>query len=153
MFLKERTEEDEAMQMHSRLLLPALALALLGIGSTSAPSAPPETKTPPWELAKAKVDAARKAYLSIAQEFLEGKATVEQVHQWSVRWLNAQRDVSSKKPDQITALEGHIARMQQLEKDAKEKYEGRRGPVSDMFAAEYHRVDAELTLSKTKSSR
>jgi hypothetical protein len=136
-----------------RVISPACLLAFVMFGSATAPSAPPQTKTPPWEFAKAKAEAARKACLAVADEYLQGKATVEQVHQWSQRWMNSLRDINPKKSDQIAALEDHIKRMQQLEKAAQDKVEAKRGAESDVFAAEYHRLQAQLDLSKLKASR
>jgi hypothetical protein len=37
---------------------------------------------------------------------------VESLHDWSVRWMQAERDMSQKKVDHITALEDHLKRMQ-----------------------------------------
>jgi hypothetical protein len=99
------------------------------------------------------MEAARRTCQALAQEYLEGKATVEQVHQWSQRWLNAQRDLSSKKADQLAALEAHVSRMQELEKAARTRFDSHRGALSDLSAAEYHRIDAQLALSRAKSSR
>jgi hypothetical protein len=138
------------------LFVPGLILSLMLTDQALAPSAPPEKpekKSPPWELARAKVEAAGKACRAIAHEYLEGKATAEQVHQWSRRWLGAARDASNKKSSQIEALEAHLERMRELEKAAQAKFEGKRGPASDVWAAEYHRLDAELELSRTKTSR
>jgi hypothetical protein len=136
-----------------KFLLLGLLLCLIFLGGSFAPSAPPEPKkSPPWEVAKAKMEAARKTSQALAQEFLEGKATVEQLHQWSQRWLNAQRDITTKKTEQVTAYEAHVERMQQLEKAAQSRFESKRGQESDIHAAEYYRLEAQLTLSKFKSS-
>src|ERR1700736_5550835 len=83
-----QTSSEALLMKLNKLLLPALVLALLFAANAMAPSAPPEGKAaPPWELARNKVDAARRTCLAVAQEYLEGKATVEQVHQWSQRWM------------------------------------------------------------------
>ena len=99
------------------------------------------------------MDAARKACLAIAQEYLEGRATAEQVHQWSQRWMNSEREVNSKKAEQLEALKSHVNRMQQLEKAAQDRLRAGKGLPSDVCAAEYHRLEAELALSRQKSSR
>jgi hypothetical protein len=139
---------------NNKLLLPALVLALLFAANAMAPSAPPEGKAaPPWELARNKVDAARRTCLAVAQEYLEGKATVEQVHQWSQRWMRADQQANNKKAEQLEALKGHVSRMQELEKKAQDRLQNRRGLASDVPAAEYHRLEAELDLSRARSSR
>ena len=138
-----------------RLLVPGAVLGLILTAGALSTSAPPkeEKAAPPWELARAKVEAAKRACLAIAQEYLEGKATIEQVHQWSRRWMDAERDVNNKKAEQMEALKSHISRMQQLEKAAENRMKTRTGLASDVSAAEYHRLEAELMLSRTKSSR
>src|SRR5437868_5600670 len=100
-------------------LLFALMVGVFFLAEARIRAAPPEAKVPPWELARSKSEAARRASQAIAQEYLEGKATVEQVHQWSQRWLAAQREASGKKADQLAAIEAHIERMRELEKAAK----------------------------------
>ena len=136
-----------------KLFATASLLSVLLAATAWGQAAREEKKSPPWELARAKMDAARRTCQALAQEYLEGKATVEQVHQWSQRWLNAQRDMSSKKSDQLTALEAHVSRMEQLKKAARTRFDSHRGPFSDLSAAEYHRIDAQLALSRAKTSR
>jgi hypothetical protein len=142
-----------------RVMTVAALMLVVVPGNPTAPSAfpqtkaQPQTKTPPWELAKAKSEAARKTCQAIADEYLQGKASVDQVHQWSQRWMNAQRDISPKRPEQLSAIEDHIKRMEQLERAAQEKYDSKRGPASDVSAAEYYRLQGQLDLSKAKQSR
>jgi hypothetical protein len=138
----------------NRLAVPTAVLGVVFLASTLAPSAPKEDKgPPPWELARGKVNAAQKTCMALALEYLDGKATVEQVHQWSRRWMDAEREASSRKADQIESLKNHASRMQQLEQAAQERLQKRKGLSSDVSAAEYHRLEAELALSRAKSGR
>jgi hypothetical protein len=137
----------------SKLIAAFMLLSTLLAVSVWAQPARDDKKTPPWELARAKAEAARRTCQALAQEYLEGKATVDQVHQWSQRWLGAQRELSSKKADQLVAFQDHVTRMEQLEQAAKTRHDSRRGPFSDMSAAEYYRIDAQLALSKARSGR
>src|SRR5262249_35890774 len=113
--------------------LSALSLAFLFTTAGLAPPAQNDAKAKPKELAKAKVESARQACQLIAQEYLEGKATVEQVNTWSRRWLGAQRDILGKRSEMLTALEAHIGRLQELEKAARTRYEQKKGQASDIF--------------------
>jgi hypothetical protein len=97
------------------------------------------------------MEAARKTCHAVAAEYLDGKATVEQVNAWSRRWMTAERDTSKKPQDQYAALEAHIGRLKQLEAAAQSQFEKKRAPASDASAAEYHRLDAELELSRAKN--
>ncbi len=75
-------------------------------------------------LAKARVNHARKVYEGVMQAMPQTRQSrgevvpsgrPEDAYLWSVRWLNAQRDMSSDKEGQVTALEGHLARMKELQ--------------------------------------
>ncbi len=58
-----------------RIVVPTALLGLLLASNVFAPPPAKEEKAPPpWELARAKVDAARRTCLAIAQEYLEGRA-------------------------------------------------------------------------------
>ena len=108
------------------LLIPLAILGVLLAGHSPLPSAPQEAKSPSTaQLNKARLEAARRACMALAQEFVEGKASVEQVHQWSRRWLNAQRDAAGRKSAIAEAFENHVDRMRQLEKAAEVRYEAR----------------------------
>src|SRR5262249_45107550 len=65
--------------------------------------------------AKARRDAARTVYELAAKARLGGVTEESQFleffHDWSVRWLQAERDLDQKKASQIAALEGHLKRM------------------------------------------
>jgi hypothetical protein len=43
--------------------------------------------------------------------------------------------------------------MEQLQQAAQNRFDSRRGNLSDVSAAEYHRIDAQLALSRAKASR
>jgi hypothetical protein len=134
-------------------LLPATAVALVLLGSALAPSAPPEPKQPPWKLAEAKLDAARKTCELIAQDYAEGRASHEQFQLWSRRWMDAQKQVTPKRSEQLAAVEAHVDRMRQLEKAARKRVAAKRAPEWEGYATEYLRIEAELMLSQTRSSK
>lgn len=74
----------------------------------------------------------------------------EEVHAWSMRWLQAERELSDKKADQIAALEDHLKRMKELEKRVKvliPEY----APPFEGTAAAYWIVEAEIWLAKEKA--
>jgi hypothetical protein len=138
----------------NRLIVPVAVVGVVFLASALAPSAPKEDKgAPPWELIRGKVNSAQRTCMSVALEYMDGKATVEQVHQWSRRWMDAEREANSRKADQLEALKSHVSRMRQLEQAAQERLQKRKGLASDVPAAEYHRLEAELALSRAKSGR
>jgi hypothetical protein len=102
------------------------------------------------DVALAKLEAARKTCRMVAQEYIEGKATVEQVQHWSRRWLDAEREVSKKNAEALTALEGHVERMKDLEQAAQNRAGAKGALASDSAAAEYFRLGAEQALAQEK---
>jgi hypothetical protein len=102
------------------------------------------------DLALAKLEAARKTCRIVAQEYIEGKATVEQVQAWSRRWLDAEREVSKKNAETLAALEGHVERMKDLEQAAQNRSGVKGALASDAGASEYFRLIAEQSLAQEK---
>src|SRR5262249_38403673 len=72
----------------------------------------------------------------------------EDVYNWSVRWLQAQRDLSSKHEDQVAALEAHLKRMTELQKQV-EDMKLLMSPIQE-DGAEWYRLEAKLWLKQTK---
>ena len=105
-------------------------------------------------LAKARVDAAHKAYAVAVNLVKQGSpgAKLEDVYTWSVRWLNAQRDLSGKPEDHLSALTAHLQRMQEQAKGARDLYRVGLGSPLDSVAADYYVTEAELWLARTRAA-
>jgi hypothetical protein len=131
------------------LLLPGVVLGFLCTGPVFAP--PGQSKPPPWQIAKEKMEAAQKACQAMAQQYVEGKVTVEQVHLWSNRWMDAAKHVAHNRKEEIVAMEGHAERMRELEQAAKSRVEARQALPSDLPTAQYFRLDAELDVTQAKT--
>src|SRR5262249_21709644 len=76
-------------------------------------------------LLQARLEVAQKGYGDAVKLYQQGKrventalplTNADQVHAWSQRWLDAQREASEKKADRVAAVEAHLERMKQLEK-------------------------------------
>jgi RNA polymerase sigma factor (sigma-70 family) len=114
----------------------------------------------PKDLLKAKLDAAKEAYQEIWKtvgEFRRIQPNLilpvsgpEEVYNWSVRWLNAQLDMSDKKDERIAALEEHIKRMNQL-KAKVNKMTPELIPAYHNSAAAWYLAEAEVWLAKEKA--
>src|SRR5258708_29747407 len=94
-------------------------LVCLGVVAAGEYSAAAEEKEKPGAQApnaKARRDAAKMVYEGSFQHHLQQPEVmpgdVGYFHDWSVRWMQAERDLSQTKAEQITALEGHLKRMQ-----------------------------------------
>ena len=139
-----------------------LGVACLGLMPVVLPAAPlgaaaeqdaaPDIK----KLAQAKVTAAQKAFGSADQRLKKNLpgANPEDVHTWSIRWLDAQRELSSKPADHIAALNDHLKRMQELAKIVHQLVNagapGLHGGSAS--AADFYIAEAELWLAKAKVS-
>jgi hypothetical protein len=105
--------------------------------------------------AKARRDAARAVYEVAAKARLGGVAEeshdLEFFHDWSVRWLQAERDLDQKKAGQIAALEGHLNRM--LVWNDLMGGLVKQGQVSriDASTAEFFRLEAEDWLAAARA--
>jgi hypothetical protein len=76
---------------------------------------------------------------------------IEKFSLWSWRWASAQRDASEKKEGRIAALQAHVDRMKELERQTRSKVKSNLVPRYEAAAAEYHRREAERQLVKEKA--
>jgi len=68
----------------------------------------------PVDLLKAQVASARRIYelnLKMYRAGVPKSDDPETFYLWSVRWLNAERDLSKKPADRVAAAEAHLERM------------------------------------------
>lgn len=122
------------------------ALALCA--SLAAPLSVSEAAPTVAELAKDRVAAAERAYRTTAAGHRAGRAQVEAVYAWSVRWLDAALDAAPKAGKQ--ALADHAKRMADLDAEVqKMAAAGTAGPL-EADAAAYFRIEAELWSARGK---
>lgn len=76
----------------------------------------------------------------------------EEVYTWSVRWLQAQRELSAKYEDQIAALEAHLKRMTELKKAVKDLTKDLMPRIKE-DEAEWYRLEAQIWLAKAKAEQ
>jgi hypothetical protein len=107
--------------------------------------------------AKARAEAARKVYQGLQKRTRfapggpSGGELFELLFKWSSRWAEAQAETVTKKRDRLTAWQGHVDRMRDMEETAKKLLAGR-GLISEyeVTAATYYRLEAEKKLSEAK---
>ena len=106
------------------------------------------------KLAQAQHAAARKAYNIATYSLKKGApgAKPEDVHTWSVRRLEAQRELSSKPADHVAALSDHLKRMQDLAKIVDQLAHGGVLALPGGSATDFYVAEAELWLAKAKVS-
>lgn len=76
---------------------------------------------------------------------------LETLYLWSRRWLEAEQDISDKKPDRLAAHEAHLKRMVVLARLAEVMLENGEFSHADRDAADFYRLEAEGWLKKTKA--
>jgi hypothetical protein len=112
-------------------------------------------------LLKARVAAAEKAYRGAFDGLTQSKRVgnvliqvtenPEEIYTWSVRWLQAQQDLSSKHEDQVAAMEAHVKRVTELQKKVKDLSRDLM-PNYMVDRTEWYRLEAQLWLTKAKQA-
>jgi hypothetical protein len=109
--------------------------------------------------AKARLEAARKVYNGRYDRFTTGLPGenvsmadfLEVMHRWSLRWLEAEVELSEKKADQVKAAEDHLARMSKWEKLVQKMHKTAKSVSTvEVAATEFYRRDAEKRLRQIK---
>lgn len=118
-------------------------LVVLVLCAATAIAAPSAT-----QLAKDRAAAAEKVFRGVVAQQKAGQATVESVHQWSVRWLDAAIDSGEAKKQ---ALADHVTRMTELEALAIKMKDAGVLATSDADAATYFRIESELWQARGKA--
>jgi len=139
-------------------VLPLIAIGL-AVGqpspADSADKAAQPAKPAPPVPSQAQVDAARRAFDEAYRNYTVGIShdlgSIDQVHLWSQRLMEAERDRAADPAARTAALEAHINRMRQFEQISTGRYQHREAGVAAAAAAEYFRLQAEFTLAKEKA--
>jgi hypothetical protein len=105
--------------------------------------------------ARARRDAAKMVYEGSFQHHLEQPegmpAEVGYFHDWSVRWMQAERDLSQTKAEQIAALEGHLKRMQFWKELLDARVKDGQASKYAASAGEFFRLEAEDWLAAARA--
>jgi hypothetical protein len=124
----------------ARLALLALALAFALI-TAARPAAADDGPG-------AVVDAAAQAYELAATRWQSGRGTVDEVYVWSVRWLDAQRELPLKGRALAAAAAAHLARMKDLGERTRAAVAEGRSPAHDVTATTYYLRQAERWVAR-----
>ena len=115
----------------------------------AAPGAAP--LQPPTDLAKAKVEAARKTYEVLWRNNKEGLVPfAELAYRWSRRWLEAELEFSDAKSNQLTAYQTHRDRMRELARITHERYRNRINTIDEVSATDFFTAEAEIWIEQAK---
>jgi hypothetical protein len=132
----------------ARLRLPLWSGLVLAVVSFA--PAPPADGKPENGLAQARYRAAVKQYEETWSYYQQARIDSYQVYVWSKLILDCQREMADKPAETAAALEGHLARMKQLEGLITRIRRLGFGRSYDVGAAEYYRLEAEFWIAKAK---
>lgn len=112
-------------------------------------------------LGKARVELAKKIFEMTLRDFGEVRKPAinvvelvvkpDEVYTRSIRLLNAEADLSTKKEERVTAFEEHLKRMKKFEEKIKTLREGGFVTQRDALGGEFSRVEAEYWLAVEKA--
>jgi hypothetical protein len=138
--------------MTGPLLLSGLLVVAAGVGQAPRPA--PAARPNLASLRQAKLDAAVKAYKSAAEQFRAGdKGSAEAVYRWSLRWMQAQQEMTGQPRLVLTAAEGHLARMRALQKMMSKRHEAGQVPQAEVAPATYYVAEAEVQLEVVRTQQ
>jgi hypothetical protein len=128
-----------------------LALLVVGFSAGQARTEPiPEAPTALSKLATQRRDAARKTYEIMWDYYRDNRTAEEVVYRWSLRWLEAERQLSEKEVDQIAACNAHLERMRELDRLVTKQKTARSITIDVTSSVEYYRVEAEFWMLQAK---
>ncbi len=128
-------------------ILAFLVMALgLGIPAVQRPGPVPLKRLA--ELKRAKLEAARNAFDAAWTH--NDWPHVEIPYRWSCRLLEAGREMSEKKHDQIDPCQAHLDRMKDLERITRERYQSKLVTIDQLTATAYYVAEAQIWLEQAK---
>jgi RNA polymerase sigma factor (sigma-70 family) len=102
-------------------------------------------------LLKERVEAAKTWEKARHEQFLAGRGTLDILFEASKRLLEAERELSDKKADQIAALEAYFKLMKEIEEVNQARYDAGRVGIDDLAQSKYYRLEAEIWLERAKA--
>jgi hypothetical protein len=132
-----------------------LVVLLLGLPAAGALAAEPapDPAAVMARLATQRRDAARRTYEVSWVNYREGRASEDGLYRWSWRWLNAEKQLSTRRDDLIAAHRAHYERMRDLERLVRKLRVSGQTTIDEVSAAEYYRAEAELWLMQAKEEK
>jgi hypothetical protein len=107
--------------------------------------------------ARARRDAAKNVYEASWQRHLQAPDDLPMdltyFHGWSVRWLQAERDLGPSKAEQIAALEGHVKRMQFFKDLLDKAVQDRQAPLYEADVGNFFVLEADEWLAAAKAEQ
>ena len=81
----------------------------------------------------------------------KGHGGVEHTYLWSMRRMEAQRDVDAARGDRFSALEAHLQRMREFETRTAELYKAEVVSKFDLASTQFYVAEAEELLTRARA--
>ncbi len=123
-----------------------LVAVVLGVLAAGPGRADPDAETTALlnRLAVERRDAAARTYNVLWTDYRERRASEDALYRWSLRWLEAERQLSAQPADQTAAFRAHYERMRDLERLIRRLQTSRQSTVDETSSAEFYRAEAEI---------
>lgn len=133
-----------------------LLIGVLGLGFFAAAlmgqSASPPASTQPSSATSRLAAAERVCRLLHDQATgAPGHLVVEHTYVWSMRWMDAQRDVDAARGDRFSALEAHLQRMRDFRARVTELNKQELTSKFDLASTEFYVIEAEELLARERA--
>jgi hypothetical protein len=138
--------------MNRYVVVAALLLSLVPAGSFAA-DPDPETLAAVSRLAVLRRDAARRTYEVKWLNYRERRASEDALYLWSVRWLEAEKQLSDQPADQVAAVKAHYDRMRELDRLIRKLQAAGQTTIDEVSAAEFYRIEAEVWLLQARARK
>jgi len=122
-----------------------------GASDTRTEAAPTKSLQKPLEDQRAVLKEMHRLHGTVGLVSPSPSYDVESEYLWSRRLLAVERVLGNKKDDQITALRGHLGRMQRLEDRVQKLVKSNVLSELDTLAARFYVLEAEYWLEQAKA--
>jgi outer membrane protein TolC len=123
-----------------------LLLSIAVLGGVAGPVAAQQAKLD--ELAKLKLEAARRTFEAYWQAYQAGRVLMDPLHIWSCRWLEAEPRENGRLA--IAALRAHLERMRDLKKIVDAKFQAGQIGQIEALSTVYFVAEAELWIMEAE---
>ncbi len=133
-------------------ILICFGLVVAGLRSSAQEAQKPGS---PSATAAARRDAAKRVYAGGWENHVHGGTPYDEgfFHDWSVRWMQAERDLSKTKAEEITALEEHLKRMNHHKELLDQAVKDEAAAPYVAIQAEFFRLEAEDWLAVARAGK
>lgn len=132
------------------LTIGVVGLGLFFAGVLMGQNASQPAKTEPTS-AVARLTAAKR----VCEMFHDPKAGASTSHTdhylWSLRWMEAQRDVDAARGDRFSAVEAHLQRMRQFHEERAELFKSNVVSKFELASTEFYVAEAEEFVARERA--